>query len=489
MTDYSAIQNPYGAHLERQESDNLTPETGMGVLPVSSSNGDGAGTLNPSGGGNVSEPSVKTSGDMSDVFIQNFIRSINWKPKKQGFTLNGDTGYAEFSNVFISGGVEATSGSIGGWNIAASELFSGNVKLQSADERILMGGATTYNTGIGIFLGKDGIDYKFRVGDPSGNKMTWDGSVLGITGNITGSTITGGIVQTKTSGERIVLTDNYESTGDPALAMYENAQVVGRIEPLLGVSGNGFRMYANDNSEVDQVQISVTTAGNNDGDSSIIFYPNRPGLDGVRLEWDYINNGTPTFGAATIDFVNCDLGSDLDPDGDETRDLGNASQKFDNIYTHTIYRTSESSPSDRRLKKDIKTMDFGLSQVLGLKPVEFKWKHNNAISWGFIAQDVREVLPQLVRVTKQREEIKIEKDEHGNYDLPSDLPINTKIKENKQFVMAVYKEPKKIEGFENEPGQLEIEISAFLPILTKAIQELSAKVDLLQNELNLLKNN
>jgi len=55
--------------------------------------------------------------------------------------------------------------------------------------------------------------------------------------------------------------------------------------------------------------------------------------------------------------------------------------------------------SDRKLKKNIRTLDqYGLKEVLKLKPVMYDWKDelrgNNNI--GFIAQDVQEVIPELV---------------------------------------------------------------------------------------------
>lgn len=67
--------------------------------------------------GNVETQPVKTNGSMGNVWIDNFIASTNWKPKTVGFYLNGETGYAEFQNVFITGEVNASVGNIGGFVI------------------------------------------------------------------------------------------------------------------------------------------------------------------------------------------------------------------------------------------------------------------------------------------------------------------------------------------------------------------------------------
>lgn len=47
------------------------------------------------------------------------------------------------------------------------------------------GGQTDYNTGTGFFLGYSGGAYKFSVGDPSGDYLTWDGSNLTISALLT----------------------------------------------------------------------------------------------------------------------------------------------------------------------------------------------------------------------------------------------------------------------------------------------------------------
>ena len=84
----------------------------------------------------------------------------------------------------IQGTVSASVGAIGGWTLSTGSLFSGNVKIESFAERILMGDATSPVLGTGIFLGRDGGDYEFRAGDPLGRRMHWDGTDLFISGSI-----------------------------------------------------------------------------------------------------------------------------------------------------------------------------------------------------------------------------------------------------------------------------------------------------------------
>lgn len=52
--------------------------------------------------------------------------------------------------------------------------------------------------------------------------------------------------------------------------------------------------------------------------------------------------------------------------------------------------------SDENLKKDIAVMDNALETVMSLKGVEFTWKNSDKKDFGFIAQEVKSVLPQAV---------------------------------------------------------------------------------------------
>lgn len=58
-----------------------------------------------------------------------------------------------------------------------------------------------------------------------------------------------------------------------------------------------------------------------------------------------------------------------------------------------------SCTSDRRFKKNIEEITYGLSAIMSLEPVEYNWKtesNKTLKSLGFIAQDVENVIPKLV---------------------------------------------------------------------------------------------
>jgi len=63
-------------------------------------------------------------------------------------------------------------------------IFTGDVQVDTGGN--VRGGQTAYNTGTGFFLGYSSGAYKFSIGNPSGNRLTWDGSSLTVVGTING---------------------------------------------------------------------------------------------------------------------------------------------------------------------------------------------------------------------------------------------------------------------------------------------------------------
>ncbi|NHM06676.1 hypothetical protein G4D82_05545 [Flavobacterium sp. CYK-4] len=84
------------------------------------------------------------------------------------------------------------------------------------------------------------------------------------------------------------------------------------------------------------------------------------------------------------------------PMNDGTQSLGQAANRW-----NTVFATNGTiNTSDRREKKEIQPLHYGLNQLMQLKPVSFKWNNqqidNGSKHLGFIAQDLKEVLPEVV---------------------------------------------------------------------------------------------
>lgn len=61
---------------------------------------------------------------------------------------------------------------------------------------------------------------------------------------------------------------------------------------------------------------------------------------------------------------------------------------------------TNTNPSDIRLKENVLDITYGLKDILKLRPVSYKWKNdkvNQGIQFGFIAQEVKEIMPDSIK--------------------------------------------------------------------------------------------
>ena len=90
---------------------------------------------------------------------------------------------------------------------------------------------------------------------------------------------------------------------------------------------------------------------------------------------------------------------------------GNLNPVKDNLYTigtgslrwSTVYAQNGTiQTSDIRMKKNIETIPYGLSELMELNPVTYQWKNikNKKQQIGLIAQDVLQVIPEAVYATE-----------------------------------------------------------------------------------------
>ena len=156
-----------------------------------------------------------------------------------------------------------------------------------------------------------------------------------------------------------------------------------------------------------------------------------------------INAGQSSTGAAYLNATA--IGADAQPNGSNSVTLGSSS-----VTSLRCAVTSITSISDARDKTDIIEISEGLEFVDKLKPVTFTWNQRDgnrvgAKASGFVAQDLLE------------------------------LQNESSIGENLDLVS------------EADPERLEARYSNLLPVLVKAIQELSLEVKSLKSEIELLK--
>jgi hypothetical protein len=87
------------------------------------------------------------------------------------------------------------------------------------------------------------------------------------------------------------------------------------------------------------------------------------------------------------------------------------------VYSNGGVLTS-TNPSDERLKENIENLPFGLSEILALRPVSYKWKTDKieqGTQYGFIAQEVQSVMPELIREFESADGTRLGLEKEGIY--------------------------------------------------------------------------
>ena len=112
-------------------------------------------------------------------------------------------------------------------------------------------------------------------------------------------------------------------------------------------------------------------------------------------------------------FIGDSAGVHLRMDGNEI--MANKNNSTSTLYLNNdggdVIIKNYKKSSDRRLKHNISSIEYGLNELLRLKPVSYHWKPEftnvPGVQLGFIAQDVKEVIPELVSTSEDNEESEI----------------------------------------------------------------------------------
>ena len=255
----------------------------------------------------------------------------------QGNTTVTD-GYLQSSNYVPS---------VSGWRLTpTSGDINFNINVQQitlGTSGYIRGGQTDYNTGVGFFLGYSGAAYKFSIGDPSGDYLTWDGTTLrsntfvfSSIGTFGGDGSDGALsVSSGTTtidlGSAAYVVKNYTSisiTGTGKVA-FSNPHSGGTIiilksqgavtltsnqTPMLDASGIGAAGGANATFTGVGASVQDGGAGTDGNVTSLVFSKTNAGAKGVG------NSTTATTGGATPTFAL------------------NAANYYANTYQFTPYR-------------------------------------------------------------------------------------------------------------------------------------------------------
>jgi hypothetical protein len=143
-----------------------------------------------------------------------------------------------------------------------------------------------------------------------------------------------------------------------------------------------------------------------DGSNNILFSIGNPPTERMRINSSgNVLVGKTTTSETTVGFNINTLGSAISSGTDNYWVAYNTSASAYRFYvspagTINATNTSITAISDLSLKENIRDLETGLAQVMALKPRRFDWKEETKIDQknvaGFIAQELEQVLPELV---------------------------------------------------------------------------------------------
>lgn len=272
---YSSITNPYNDNLVRAP-DSLDMAVG-GLTNSSAQAGGNTADSNTSSGGSTQQATVGTGGAMTDVIINSSIQSFNWQPKKVGFKIDGQTGYAEFANIAITGGISGAFIDIP--NAASVNSFHadtlGNTwwgtttALFNADHNNAV--AYVLNTGVAKFQNITITGGSVATGTLNKGVMGWTTNIVFTSANATQINWTSGVIKMQ---DGTAYNINSGNTGAMVTATY--------IYLDLAVSTTVLQTTTSYTTAVADGKVLIATAQNNTTGASVVpFGGGQPVLDGT----------------------------------------------------------------------------------------------------------------------------------------------------------------------------------------------------------------
>ena len=134
--------------------------------------------------------------DLGHLYQYGFPTAATWNIVTTDLIANSVTAAIIAANAVTTSSLAA--GAVTASKISVTTLSAINANLGSITtgqitmdaSSYILGGQTAYNTGTGFFLGYSGGAYKFSLGNPAGNHLTWDGTNLNVVG---GGTFSGAL--------------------------------------------------------------------------------------------------------------------------------------------------------------------------------------------------------------------------------------------------------------------------------------------------------
>ncbi|NOY47596.1 MAG: hypothetical protein GXO84_05280 [Chlorobi bacterium] len=303
-----------------------------------------------------------------------------------GWRLIGQN-LANYGNI----GVNATDLSYSGFNQTPPHGATGNSSTAmgsnttaSGDFSISMGNETTA-------LGRNSTAIGYHT-----NAIGLSSTAMGGTTIASGTVSTAMGLQTKAEAYGSIAAGRFNIGGGSATTWTTTDPLfeIGNGADASNLS-NAFTVYKNGNTDVN----GILRAQNN-------VWPTTG--SGIEIAYDpiFVAGVYPSFkfGAGYIQSYSRDLSefrplflgaTNVLPVNDNSFGLGNATFRWLQVYA--VNGTIQTS--DRRMKKDINNIKYGLNTLMKLRPVSYKWKKGNQdVNLGLIAQEVQKLIPEVIDI-------------------------------------------------------------------------------------------
>ncbi len=401
-----------------------------------------------------------------------------------------NTGIGSFSNVsssnlenstaigarsFVATSNSLVLGSVSGINGATTTVNVG-IGTTTPQERLHVAGRTLLTNGFSAdnaaLLYQNDTDYMF-IGPQSGSSANGAAMALFGSTNVSGGNAGGmdinvpnALVRMNHTNGNFTFGTNSTSGYTGAFELNDNGLEIGhnsasrailfnpnstermRLTPAgnLGVGTNNplQKVHVSGPAGLTAVRIANTSGVGANSNVALDFFRNTA----ANTDWRIYNIGANlTIGNSGDDLVTVnDLyqfqGVRFMPMTDATISLGQGANRWNTVFASN----GTINTSDAREKKNIQNLTYGLEELMQLRPVSFEWKKDDGsgTKLGLIAQELQQVLPEVVRdwdweVDEQGNRKKVASPILGVY--YSDLiPVLIKATQEQQLVIEKQKE-------------------------------------------------
>ncbi len=310
-----------------------------------------------------------------------------------GSTISGGTNNDIISTVFLN----SQSSTIAGGN--ANKIFSNDSTISGGHNNQVRANYGTVPGGQGNIAGGKysfaaGKNANIRtaavVGDADGdeNSFVWSQTGVNTTGpsQVLFEALGGFGIGTNAPASPLHIKGQGTTFGSAV------DEVVATIEPKVNT---------------DNVSLAINKLDNTK-ESALLFSTNKtPNFDirlltgGTSIAFNGYDSGTQTTMMRIYDksVDRIDMNTNIEPFTNSIYNLGRDTYRWSTIFTTNVDTTNAVNvTSDRRLKDNIKGMDYGLAEILSMNPVTYSMKSDaeKHTHMGLIAQEVETIIPEIV---------------------------------------------------------------------------------------------